>query len=235
MKKIIAILLAAASILTVFCACNKTPENETTTAVSTTAAPSYSDEFDYSVLENGTIKINSYKGNGIGDDGKYFNVYTIPAVIDGKNVTVIASGAFKNAFRDDSDPNHCVAVTFPRTLVEIEERAFEGSAISKAYIDSAADFKKIGAYAFAECDKLVQVTIPYKTEEIGEKAFYLCTSLIFATIRSNDVKIADDAFDIGVSKERLCINCNEKADKIVAYAKKHGFSQKFLLKTSDAQ
>ncbi len=233
MKKIIAILLAAAAILTSFSACNgEKPVEETTTAAETTTS-AYSKEFDYSVMENGTIKINAYKGNGLDENGKPFNVYTIPDVIDGKNVTVIASGAFKNAFRVNDDPNHSVAVTFPRTLVEIEERAFEGSAIIKAYIESASNFKKIGAYAFAECDKLVQVTIPYQTEEIGEKAFYLCKSLIFVTIRGNDVNIADDAFELGVSRDNLCINCNENATKVIAYAKSQNIRYKFLLKRSD--
>lgn len=232
MKKIIAILLAVAAIMTVFCACSKNPDETATTTAATTASVNSTD-FEYTVQEDGTIKIIAYKGNGLDSEGKPFNVYTIPAVIDGKNVTVIASGAFKNAFRIESDPKHQVAVTFPRTLVEIEDRAFEGSAISKAYIESASNFKKLGAYAFAECDRLIQVTIPYKTETIGEKAFYLCTSLVVVTLRSNDVQIADDAFDIGVSKDNLRINCNEGADKIVAYAEKHGIETKFLLRASE--
>lgn len=55
MKKIIAILLAVAAIMTVFCACSKNPDETATTTAATTASVNSTD-FEYTVQEDGTIK-----------------------------------------------------------------------------------------------------------------------------------------------------------------------------------
>lgn len=230
MKKIIALILAAAVIACTFCACDGGNTEETTaasTAPSTTGALS-NEEFEYTLLEDGSAKIIAYKGNGCDENGEPLKVYTIPDAIDGHKVTVIATGAFKDAFRVEGNETG-VALTLPRELVTIEEKAFENSGISRAYIEHASSFKTLGDQAFALCDKLVQVTLPLDVETIGAKAFYLCTALSVVTIRSNEVKIADDAFDIGVDKKQMHINCNEGAEKVIAYAERIGIEYKFLL------
>ena len=229
MKNIISIVFAVAILACSLCACGGNTEPETTAApVETTAGALTSAELEYVLLEDGTVKITAYKGNGLDEAGESLKTYTIPDEIDGKKVTVIASGAFKDAFRVEGN-DLGTAVTFPRNIVTVEEKAFEGSAISRAYIEHALSFRTLGDMAFANCDKLVQVTLPLKTETIGSKAFYLCTALRVATIRSNDIKIAEDAFDIGVNKAQLHINCNEDAEKVMAYADKVGIEYKLLL------
>ena len=125
MKNIISIVFAVAILACSLCACGGNTEPETTAApVETTAGTLTSAELEYVLLEDGTVKITAYKGNGLDEAGESLKTYTIPDEIDGKKVTVIASGAFKDAFRVEGN-DLGTAVTFPRNIVTVEDHLLQ--------------------------------------------------------------------------------------------------------------
>ncbi|MGN0633628.1 MAG: leucine-rich repeat domain-containing protein [Oscillospiraceae bacterium] len=74
----------------------------------TASAETYGD-YIYWVLDDGTVKISSYTGNG--------GAVTIPSTIDGKKVTTVSSTSF------NSNPR-VTSVTIPDSVTIIESSAF---------------------------------------------------------------------------------------------------------------
>ena len=148
MKKIIAIILAVAAILTVFCSCGK-KESE----------PITSGEYTYVVLEDNTAKITKY------NSAEEIVTLDIPSSIDDYTVSIIGSEAFAGV-------STIKVVNFPETLVKIEPNAFTGSSIKKAFLHKSRLLTEIGELAFSECHNLVQVDLPSSLTTLGDKAFY---------------------------------------------------------------
>lgn len=171
MKKILSIILVVAAVMTLFCSCDGNKESK----------PIEAEDYTYVILEDGTAKITKYNGTT--------DVVTldIPSSFDDVTVTVIGKEAFAGV-------KTITVVNFPKTLTKIEERAFAGSSIKKAFMHRTA-ITEIGAYAFSECKNLVQTDMPSTLTTLGEKAYYYCDMLKVATFRGDTANIDKFAFD----------------------------------------
>ncbi len=190
MKKILAAILVFAAIITVFCACSKESK------------PVTSGEYTYVVLEDNTAKITKYNGT------EEIIELDIPAAIDDLTVTVVGAEAFAGV-------QTIKVVNFPETLLKIEENAFKGSSIKKAFMHRSSNMTEIGAYAFAECPNLVQADMPRSLEIIGEKAYQGCTNLKIANFRGNTATIDKFAFD---ACPNVKIYAKSDLNNVISYA-----------------
>ena len=118
-------------------------------------------EYEYSVTEDGTVKITGYNGN-------QKNVI-IPDKIDGKKVTGIGDYAFENC-------TNLTNITIPDSVTNIGEYAFQGCS-NLTSITIPDSVTNIGQRAFLFCKSLKNITIPESVQDIGEYAFYGCKSL----------------------------------------------------------
>ncbi len=191
MKKILSAILIIAALMTVLCACGKKEPD-----------PVVSGDYTYVALEDNTAKITKYNGT------KEIISLDIPAAIDDLTVTVIGTEAFANV-------QTIKVVNFPETLIKVEERAFAGSSIKKAFLHRASGLTEIGAYAFAECKSLVQADLPRSLETVGEKAFYYCDSLKVANFRGDTANIDIFAFD-ACPKVKIYVDSSSK--NVISFA-----------------
>ena len=112
---------------------------------------------------------------------------SVPAMIGGKTVVQIDEHAFRGAAVTN--------VTIPGTVKTIETRAFTGC--SQLEILTIADgVETIDGYAFANCAKLALVTLPDSLREVGTGAFSDCP-LIKITYRGKTYTAVnmDDLYD----------------------------------------
>ncbi|MFT3950954.1 MAG: leucine-rich repeat domain-containing protein [Oscillospiraceae bacterium] len=137
-----------------------------------------SGDYQYDVLDNGTVEISKYSGSE-------WNL-TIPNTIDGKRVTSIGNSAF--AYNGDLGN-----ITIPDGVESIGDRAFAGC-INLTSIIIPDNVTNIGSFAFLGCYKLTSITIPYGVTSIGNSAFADCTHLTSITIPSSVTSIQDSTF-----------------------------------------
>ena len=164
-------------------------------------AQTYGD-FEYDVLDDGTVEITDYNGSAEKVD--------IPAEIDGKKVTEIGRFAFankytltsvtipdsvtsigKSAFKD------CISLTsvkIPNSVTSIGSGAFE-QCVSLTNIEIPSSVTSIDWEAFSGCTNLKSVTIPDSVTSIGGSAFEQCTNLTNIVIPSSVTSIGDYAFE----------------------------------------
>ena len=118
-------------------------------------AETYQD-FEYSALDDGRVKITGYNGGA--------ETVVIPDTIDGKSVTSIGRRAFEGC-------TNLKSITIPNSVTEMGRRAFSGcsSLTGIAIPDSVTE---IGKYAFDGCKSLTSITIPDGVTSIGYGAFY---------------------------------------------------------------
>ena len=140
-------------------------------------AETYGD-FNYSVLDDGTVKITKYNGSA--------KTVDIPAKIDGMNVTGIRSSVFRNY-------TNLTSITIPDSVTSIEWYAFQGCT-SLTSITIPNSVTSIGDLAFDGCTSLTSITIPDSVTSIGKSAFYGCTSLTSITIPNSVTSISGSAF-----------------------------------------
>ena len=135
-------------------------------------------DYEYSVLNDGTVEITDYNGSAEKVD--------IPKTIDGKTVTKIGVSAFE-------DCTNFKSITIPDSVTEIGWTAFSGCKrlISITIPDSVT---WIGSCAFQDCARLTSITLPDGVTSIGVHAFSGCTSLTSITIPDNVVYIDDHTF-----------------------------------------
>ncbi len=169
MKKVLSILLILATVLTLFCACNKEKTDETGL-------------YSYVVLDDETAKITKYNG------AEPVVELQIPSSLDDYTVTVIGKEAFK-------DVQTITVIRTPDTLVKIEDYAFANSSVKKALMNRSPLLTEIGAYAFSECKNLVQSDMPHNLETLGDYAYYYCENLKIAQFRGDKANIAQFSFD----------------------------------------
>lgn len=118
-------------------------------------------ELAYSVKQDGTILIQGCNSTATRIE--------IPAVIDGKTVTEIGTGAFISAV-------NVRVVSVPGTVKIIRERAFENCATLESIVFYEG-LEEIRSNAFAGCQKLYAATLPSTLLVLGDRAFANCTML----------------------------------------------------------
>jgi hypothetical protein len=101
------------------------------------------------------------------------------------------------------------SITIPATVTEIEDRAFENCRSIKSIIfegaapaqgpalhaaASGSSLWRIGSWAFYNCHRLQNLTIPEGVTEVGDAAFYGCTYLEDMVLPSTIQEIGDNGF-----------------------------------------
>lgn len=190
MKKILSIVLVIAAVMTLFCACNNGESK-----------PIEANEYTYVILEDGTAKITKYTGT------EAVVELNIPEAFEDVPVAVIGKEAFAGV-------QTITVVNFPKSITKIEERAFAGSSVKKAFMHRSS-ITEIGVHAFSECKKLVQVDMPSTLETIGERAYYYCDALKVATFRGNTANIDKFAFD---ACPKVKIHVKESMQNVIDFA-----------------
>lgn len=125
------------------------------TTVSVSAETLTYEDFEYTVLDDGTLAIIYYFGND--------TEVEIPSEIDGKKITTIEEGAF----------HFCDGITnviIPETVTSIGDYAFHGC-YSLTSIVIPNKVSRIGESAFHDCFDLTTITISDSVNDIGSHAF----------------------------------------------------------------
>ena len=202
-KKITALILAAMLAVSSSAAMAVTVSAEENTAVAYSSSDTKTwGDYDYQVLDDGTVEIMHYKGSDTN--------LVIPSEIDGKKVTSIG-----NLYGDRG----IISVEIPNSVKNIGDGAFDGFSSLKNIIipDSVTS---IGSCAFENCTSLTEVKIPNSVKVIGIRTFRYCISLTKIEIPDSveyiqnfafnhcenlkDVKIPDSVIDIGSGTFSYC-------------------------------
>ena len=120
-----------------------------------------SGDYEYQFLFDDKVSITGYSGQ---DEN-----LVIPVEIDGRLVTQIGYGAFRNY-------TSLVTVEIPETVTSIGEEAF-ANCTSLAEVEIADGVQSIGSTAFRNCPSLAEIDIPVSVTSIGGGAFANCSSL----------------------------------------------------------
>ena len=155
------------------------PENSFVQNTNICADAYVSGNYEYDVLEDGTVMITRYNGNETD--------ITIPSKLGGRKVTVIGYESFKYN-------NDIKSVKIPYGVTEIVTRAFFCCEnIKKVIIPNTV--RKIGIQAFYECTSLTSINIPDSVKVIEEAAFQKCSKLKSVKIGKNVDAIYGEAFE----------------------------------------
>ncbi|MBQ9778908.1 MAG: leucine-rich repeat domain-containing protein [Clostridia bacterium] len=121
--------------------------------------------FEYADDGAGGIKIMAYLGDA--------TEVTVPATINGKAVTIIASCCFMD--------EELVAVTIPNTVKTIEGKAFLNCKELRT-VNLSEGLTDIEMQAFCYCYKLESIVLPGTLKTLGEEAFRYCEALQQITV-----------------------------------------------------
>ena len=144
----------------------------------TASAEEYGD-FEYELLEGGTVEITDYQGHE--------SELIIPETIDGKTVTAIGNSAFILC-------ESLQQITIPGEVKEIGSSAFHGCSQLKSVVIPDG-VTTIADEAFSNCISLKNVTLPNNLEVIYNGAFADCSSLESISIPSSVKSIGNYAFN----------------------------------------
>lgn len=121
-----------------------------------TASAAASGNFEYEILDDGTISITKYHGSETD--------LAIPETLDGYTVTSIGWSAFSGCKSISS-------ITIPDSVTEISYGAF-GNCTNLANIYIPDSVTSIWNFAFANCTNLETINIPDSVLNFGAKVFY---------------------------------------------------------------
>ncbi|MBQ8134195.1 MAG: leucine-rich repeat protein [Clostridia bacterium] len=177
MKKIGAAVLSAAMLMSAAVFVPVQSEGVLNTEVQAASEDKVYGDYHYFVGSSG-VWITKYIGSA--------SKVVIPDNIDGKKVTDVYTGAFKNC-------TSVTEVTIPSGVITISEYAFSGCTnLKKVIIPDTVHH--ILAHSFLNCTALTDITLPKKLETIYEQAFKNCQSLTSINIPSTVKYIQWDAF-----------------------------------------
>ena len=160
-------------------------------------AETYGD-FEYDFLDDGTIEITKYTGNG-------GNV-VIPSTINGKKVTSIGYGAFE-------DCSELESIILGDGLISIDDYAFN-NCNSLTSITIPNSVTSIGCGAFKRCGSLKNIMIPASVTSIGDSVFSGCSSLTSITVDSkNSYYSSEDGVLFNKTKSELISYPNDKPNE----------------------
>lgn len=164
----------------------------------------YNDVLTYDVNDDGDLEITGIITNGITE----LNV-TVPAEINGRDVTGIADSAFKSCvtlksvtfegnllYIGEAAFYGCTGlteITLPATVTDIKANAFRGCTNLKS-IALSADLETIEIAAFWDCTALESVVLPEKLTVIEGGAFWNCSALSEVAIPASVTSVGDAAF-----------------------------------------
>lgn len=135
------------------------------------AAIPIEDEFVYRELDDGTLEITKYNGKA--------QEVTVPATINGRTVTSIASSGSSEpvfAWQDNGIWQSPMTIHLPATLTNIGDYAFDHCR-NLTSIEIPAGVTSIGSYAFRDCTSLASVTVPEGVVSLDREAFGDCYRL----------------------------------------------------------
>ena len=157
----------------------------------TGAAAENERDYQYALLDDGTIEITRYKGSA--------DRLAIPAKIAGKTVTSIRYSAFYSC-------DSLTSVSIPDSVEQIGTNLFVGCSKLKT-ISVSPDhpyFATIDGVLFRKADKALisypagikssTYTIPQGIAVIGDSAFFACSSLTSVSVPDSVTSIGDAAF-----------------------------------------
>jgi len=147
------------------------------------------DDFEYELLDNGTIEIQGY-------DGEDTSI-TVPSKIDGISVTSIGEDAFYCC-------DTLTTIKIPNGIKSIGSSAFS-DCTSLESISIPKSVTSIGDFAFYNCSSLISIKIPEKIKCILEYTFSECSSLESVTISNSVTHIEEGAFDCCSSLKNITI------------------------------
>ena len=151
-------------------------------------AETYGD-FEYTVLNDGTVEISKYNGTDA-------NV-VIPSKIGGKKVTSIGDSAFSYC-------SSLTSVTIPDSVKNIGGSAF-CNCIGLTSVSIPGSVESTGLAAFYGCTSLTSVTIPDGVKNISVWEFGMCFNLSSVTIPDSVTSIDIFAFQNCSSLKEITI------------------------------
>ncbi len=140
--------------------------------------PIISGDYEYRVLEDGTVEITDYTGDA--------TEVNIPSEIDGKSVTSIGYSAFEGCIS-------LINLTIPDSITTIASHAF-WNCDNLEIVNIPNSVTYIGSLAFASCNNLKSVRIPENVKEIPYATFDSCSSLSEIIIPNGVETISQWAF-----------------------------------------
>ena len=144
-----------------------------------------SDEFQYTLLDDGTAEITGYTGPG--------GNLVLPETLDGYSVTSVGN----EAFAENMD---LTSVVIPAGITSVGYAAFN-DCDNLVSVEFLGENVTMTSQCFVGCDSLRDVTLPSKQEQIGWGLFYACRSLEHITLPDTVTMIEDSAFYLSGLKE----------------------------------
>lgn len=157
---------------------------------SASTAASVAGDYEYTILDDGTVEISRYNGSG-GD-------VTIPDTIGGKRVTSIGSYAFSS---EDSTVQ-IGKVTIPDSVTVIGEHAFYMSSLTEVTLPQ--NLKEIKPWAFQNTP-IKSIVIPEGVNILQRGVFKYCGNLTSVSLPNSLIEIQDEAFENCQGLERIVI------------------------------
>ena len=157
--------------------------------------------FEYGVLDDGTVEITGYKGSEQKVD--------VPEKINKKSVTRIGNLAFK-------DCTKITSIAMPDSVAYIGRSAFYNCTSLKS-ITIPDGVKEIGYAAFSECAGLVSVKIPDNVTKIGDSASINCANLTKIDVTAGN-KYYSSANGVLFNKDKSELICYPAGIKNVGYS-----------------
>ena len=202
MKKKVLPLIAVLSLLS-SCAPFKVDPISTSSS-SVTSSEKEISKFSYRILEDDSIEIT-----GINEESG--SMITIPSLFEGRKVSSVAKGAFKNnkslvtvkieegvTFIKEECFSNCVNlkdVVLPNSVISIGDRAFESCSSLEA-INITDSIISLGNYAFSSCSSLKEIHLPDNSSfiKVPNFLFAYCYSLENVTLPNRVKAIGRQAF-----------------------------------------